>query len=449
MRSITLPPNVFQQLVKACVCVLFVLAAAGIAEAQSFSGQDRDRVRGMLDVIKGDIKKNYYDPTFHGIDIEARFKEADEKIKTVDSLSQAYGVIAQALSEFNDSHLFFFPPPRPARADYGWQMQMVGNECYVIAVKPGSDAEAQGLKPGDRILKVDGFAPTRDNLWKMQYRYFVLRPQPGIQVLAQSVGEEPRELALKAKIIQRKHRLDFTGDTGVEDIEQMLRDSDKEDHLNRHRYVEMGDALIWNMPNFSLEDDQFGDLINKATKHKALILDLRGNGGGAEKALQYLLGSLFDHDVKIADIKRRKEAKPVVAKTRGRDAFKGQLVVLIDSRSGSAAELLARVVQLEKRGTVIGDQSAGAVMRSKGYSYTMGVGTITYYGASITDADAIMTDGKSLEHVGVAPDELLLPSAAELTAKRDPVLARAAALAGVELNSEKAGAMFPIEWIKY
>lgn len=449
MRSKTIHPNIFQQLVKACLCVLFVMAAAGIVPAQSFSGQDRDRVRGMLDVIKGDIKKNYYDPSFHGIDIEERFKAADEKIKTVDSLGQAYGVIAQALSEFNDSHLFFLPPPRPARADYGWQMLMVGNECYVIAVKPGSDAEAQGLKPGDRILKVDGFAPSRDNLWKMQYRYFVLRPSPGITVVAQPVGEEPREMPLKAKIIQRKHRLDFTGDSGVEDIEEMLRDSDKEDHLARHRYVEMGDALIWNMPNFRLEDDKVDDIINKASKRKALILDLRGNGGGAEKALQHLLGSLFDHDVKIADIKRRKETKPLIAKTRGGDAFTGQLIVLIDSRSGSAAEMLARVVQLEKRGTVIGDQSAGAVMRSKGYQYTMGVGSVTFYGVSITDADSIMTDGKSLEHVGVTPDELLLPSAADLTAKRDPVLARAAALAGVELKAEKAGTLFPIEWIKY
>ena len=448
MRFRTLHHHVFQQLFKALVCVLFVMAAVPFTQAQSFSGQDRDRVRGMLDIIKGDIKKNYYDPAFHGIDIEARFKAADEKIKSVDSLGQAYGVIAQALSEFNDSHLFFFPPPRPAHADYGWQMQMIGNECYVIAVEAGSDAESQGLKPGDRLLKVDGFAPTRDNLWKMQYRYFVLRPQPGIQVVAQAVGGEPRELALKAKVLQRKRRLDFTGDTGVEDIELILRDIDKEDHLNRHRYVETGDALIWKMPSFDLEDDKVDDMMNRASKHKALILDLRGNGGGAEKTLQRVIGNLFDHDVKIADIKRRKETKPVLAKTRGHDAFKGQLVVLIDSRSASAAELLARIVQLEKRGTVIGDHSAGAVMRAKGYYYEMGVGTITSYGASITDADSIMSDGKSLEHVGVEPDEFLLPSAADLTAKRDPVLARAAALVGVELTAEKAGSYFPIEWIK-
>jgi hypothetical protein len=107
LRSRTVHHNVVQKFFKALVCVLFLMTAVPFTQAQSFSGQDRDRVRGMLDIIKGDIKKNYYDPAFHGIDIEARFKAADEKIKSVDSLGQAYGVIAQALSEFNDSHLFF------------------------------------------------------------------------------------------------------------------------------------------------------------------------------------------------------------------------------------------------------------------------------------------------------------------------------------------------------
>ena len=441
--------NLYQFGLSKRLMLLFLgLAAMHSAQGQSFSGMDRDRVRGMLEVIKGDLKKNYYDPAFHGIDIDARFKAADEKVKSVDSLGQAYGVIAQALSDFNDSHLFFLPPPRSARADYGWQMQMIGDECYVVAVKSGSDAEAKGLKPGDRILKVDGFAPTRDNIWKMQYRYFVLRPAPGIQVVAQTGSEQPRELALKAKVTEGKRRLDFTGNSGVEDIESVLRDIDKEDHLNRQRYVENGDLFIWKMPRFDLDDEKVDEMFGKARKFKALVLDLRGNGGGAEKTLQRMVGSLFEHDIKIADAKRRKETKAIVARTRGKDAFEGKLVVLIDSRSASAAELLARIVQLEKRGTVIGDRSAGAVMRAKGYYYEMGVDSIIFYGASITDADSIMSDGKSLEHAGVSPDELLVPSGADLAAKRDPVLARGASLLGFELSAEKAGHLFPVEWLK-
>ena len=106
------------------------------------------------------------------------------------------------------------------------------------------------------------------------------------------------------------------------------------------------------------------------------------------------------------------------------------------------------MIQMEKRGVVIGDQSAGAVMRSRSYSYSMGVETVVPYGANITNADLIMTDGKSLEGVGVKPDELLLPTAADLAANRDPVMTRAAELVGVKLSPEKAGSMFPIEWRK-
>ena len=421
---------------------LIVFASLDSIAGQSITGLDRDRARGMLDVIKGEIKRSYYDANFRGIDIEARFKAADEKIKSVESLSQAYGVIAQVLTEFEDSHLYFVPPPRPARVEYGWQMQMIGDEGYVIAVKPGSDAEAKGLKPGDRLLKVDGFAPTRKNMWKMIYRYHLLRPQPGIQVEVQTGDEKPRELALKAKVIQLKRSLDYS------DFQTLIVEGENADHLNRHRGLETSNVFIWKMPQFDLEDEKIDDWMAKARKSKALILDLRGNGGGYIKTLQRVVANLFNQDITIANVKQRKQTKPLLAKTRGKDAFTGQLVVLIDSRSASSAELLARVVQLEKRGTVIGDRSAGAVMQSKSYPYEMGTDSIIIYGASITDADMIMSDGKSLEHVGVNPDELMLPTGADLAAGRDPVLSRAVALLGIDLSPDKAGALFPFEWPK-
>jgi C-terminal processing protease CtpA/Prc len=97
---------------------------------------------------------------------------------------------------------------------------------------------------------------------------------------------------------------------------------------------------------------------------------------------------------------------------------------------------------------VIGDRTAGAVMRSKGYPHQMGADIAIFYGVSITDADVIMPDGKSLEHVGVTPDETALPAPEDLAAKRDPVLARAAALVGLNLTPEKAGSLFPVEWQK-
>ena len=66
----------------------------------------------------------------------------------------------------------------------------------------------------------------------------------------------------------------------------------------------------------------------------------------------------------------------------------------------------------------------------------------------VTCIDIVMADGKSLEHVGVTPDEIKLPAAADLAAHRDPVLAYAASLLGVTMTAEKAGSFFPIEWRK-
>ncbi|HEY9401104.1 MAG TPA: hypothetical protein VIQ24_00325 [Pyrinomonadaceae bacterium] len=106
--------------------------------AQAF---DRiERAQTMLNAIKGELKKNYDDPTFRGMDVDARFKVAEEKIKQATTLGQAFGAIAQALLDLNDSHTFSRPTSRPVSVEYGWQMQAIGNECYVSAVKPGSDA---------------------------------------------------------------------------------------------------------------------------------------------------------------------------------------------------------------------------------------------------------------------------------------------------------------------
>jgi carboxyl-terminal processing protease len=210
----------------------------------------------------------------------------------------------------------------------------------------------------------------------------------------------------------------------------------------------LGDVYVWKLPEFLLSDESIDSFLHKAGNHKAVIIDLRGNPGGLQDNLSRLLGGVFDHEVKVGDRVERKTAKPFVAKSRGNHAFTGKLIVLIDSRLASASELFARVVQLEKRGTVIGDRSAGAVMEARQFPFSQGAvsGTELPYGVSVTVADLKMSDGNSLEHRGVVPDEILLPSPEELAASADPQLARALQLAGVPMSSAAAGQLFPVRW---
>lgn len=422
----------------------FLLLIGSPVSAQSFSGQDRERGLMMLKTVKDDIKKNYYDPGFRGIDIEARFKLSEDRMKLTKSNAEVFGVIAQTLLEFNDSHTYFAPPQRSARIDYGWLMKTYGDDCYVTEVKPHADADAKGLRVGDLVQSIDGIRPNRANLWVFYYLYYQLAPRPVVKMIVQSPGEQPRQLEIQPRIETGKKIVDLTETI---DLNRLWREEEDEDIANAHRFREFGhELMVWKMPSFYLAKDEVDELVNKAKNRKALILDLRGNGGGAVETLLRLIGNFFDHDVTVGDVKRRKETKPLIAKTRGADGFKGQLVILVDSDSGSSSELFARVMQLEKRGTVLGDRTAGKVMVSRTHPHQIGVDTVVVYAASVTEADVIMPDGKSLEQTGVTPDEISLPTAENLRDRQDPVLARAAALVGVKLDPAEAGKLFPFRW---
>jgi carboxyl-terminal processing protease len=248
-----------------------------------------------------------------------------------------------------------------------------------------------------------------------------------------------------AKVRQGKQVMDLTNSI---DFNDYFRQLETEDRLHRSRWAEFGDdLLIWKLPTFAVGDSTIDPMIGRIKKYKTVILDLRGNGGGYVTTCQRMIGAFFDKEIAIAEQKGRKEIKPMKSRHSSYQ-FAGKLIVLVDSRSASASEIFARVIQLEKRGIVIGDRSAGAVMRATFMPHQIGLDTIIPYGASVTDADVIMSDGKSLEKVGVTPDELILPTAADIAAKRDPVLARAAQVTGVKLDPEKAGSLFPIEWRK-
>lgn len=425
------------------VLSLVLLGCVSSSFAQ-LSGQDRDRGLIMLKAVRDDIKKDYYDPAFRGIDLEARSKLAEERIKQAKTNGEVFGVIAQMLLDFNDSHTIFLPPPRNSRVEYGWQMQTFGDNCYVIAVKPKSDAEKKGLKPGDKVLKIDGISPNRSNLWIYYYLYTALSPRPVVRMEVQSPGEEPRALELQAKVTTGKKIFDLT-DTF--DVNAYFRDVEDEARLNEHRAIEVSNEIgIWRMPSFDLTEDGVDERVDKMKKYKTLILDLRRNGGGAETTMLRMIGNFFERDINIATLKRRKEEKPLVAKTRGDTHFKGNLIVLVDSESASAAEVFASVIQKEKRGTVLGDRTSGKVMRSRLHPHQIGLETVVFYGVNVTDADLIMPDGKSLEGPGVTPNDVLLPTGEDLRAQKDTVLSRAVAAAGGNLDPAEAGKFFPFKW---
>jgi len=332
--------------------LLFIFASAAASAQQKMDSENQGRVNEMLRSAYEDVKKNYYDPTFHGLDWDARYHEYQERVKKANSLGQGFAEIAGFLDVLNDSHTFFRPPSRPMRMDYGFRMQVIGETPFITRVRPGTDAGSK-LHPGDEVLLYNRFAVNRSDLRSMEYYYNNLSPQMASKLALRDPDGQQREVTADATVRQLKHVMDISGGSGDTDIWQLIRDEQRTDELLRQRYIESGNVMIWKMPEFFMSDGEVDHMFGIAKKHKALILDLRGNPGGLTTTLERVVGNVCDHDVKISDRVGRKAHKPQLAKTRGTSAYSGKIIVLVDSASASAAELFARVMQLEKRGIVL------------------------------------------------------------------------------------------------
>ena len=408
----------------------------------AISKADRERALGILDAISKGIQNLYYDPKMNGLDWNAVTARARAKIAESNSLNEALTQIAVAVDELHDSHTVFEPPARPYHLDFGFEYQIIWSLCFVTRVRPGSDAEAKGLKPGSQILKINGVAPTRQNLRNIEYLDYVLDPRPEMRLEVEDPPGEKHAVEVKAKMTLSKD-LAYRPGAGVR--YDVIRDSENVWHRMRMQVVQIGDVAILKFPWFFDDADDFYALNGKIRNSKALIVDLRGNPGGSVSTLKYLTGMFFDHDVRLFDKVERKKTSPENAKRERHIYYPGKVSVLVDSESASAAEIFARIIQLEKRGTVIGDRTSGSVMEATGFYFaSSGID----YGAEVTIANLIMTDGKSLEHHGVNPDEVALPQPDDLKSRRDPVLALAAQELGVTLSPEAAGKLFPYEWPK-
>jgi C-terminal processing protease CtpA/Prc len=417
---------------------VFVVVLSTVVSAY---GQDlnfeRARHKSMLDRLVSEVKDKYFDPEYKKTDLDAKYNEAIENIKNAANLGQLRSSVAQFFAEFDDSHLFFLPPGHANAIEYGVDFRTVGDKCLVLYIEKDSDAEKKGLEVGDELRAISGFTPTRDTLWKVRYFFFVLFPQPSLKLQVVKPNGNTAEINIEPKVVKGTRIIQ-------PDPNQILRDSERNRRLATRQYFydKFPEVFIWKMPSFSIDPGRVDRIIGGAKKYPAMIFDLRGNGGGRVDMTMRLIGNMFEKDVKVGDEVTRKGKKEVMAKGRGSSRYEGKVIVLIDSDSGSASEVFSRVMQLEGRGKIFGDRSAGAVMKSRVFWHEVGVDIVAFYGASITIADLIMTDGTSLEKIGVTPDMTILPTAADLASKRDVVLAKALEDVGVTATPEEAFKIF-------
>ncbi|KFI06768.1 S41 family peptidase [Massilia sp. BSC265] len=172
----------------------------------------------------------------------------------------------------------------------------------------------------------------------------------------------------------------------------------------------------------------------------ALIIDLRGNYGGAPETVGYIMSHFYAPDApptllhasenRAAGVRSEVKTDPAL----GSKALAAVPVyVLIDRRSASAAEILAYSGARVGRVKVIGETSAGA--GNGGLKYSVGQGYALFI------AEWKVLTGPGWERVGVKPDVAVEPAAALATAHRLALQALAGQEAPPALREERERAL--------
>jgi carboxyl-terminal processing protease len=156
-------------------------------------------------------------------------------------------------------------------------------------------------------------------------------------------------------------------------------------------------------------------LLRQLKPGDGLIVDLRGNGGGITTMASGISGRLCREEFVLGSMHQRQGAIDLDVYPQD-SVFDGPVAILIDGRSASTSEVLAAGLQERHRARVFGELSAGAALPS--VFKDLSTGDLFQFAI----ADVTTPSGALLEGKGVAPDESVLRSRADLAAGRDPVI---------------------------
>jgi carboxyl-terminal processing protease len=319
----------------------------------------------------------------------------------VDDQKLMQGAIRGMMEALGDEQTFYMEPELYQSESSSLQGEYEGIGAYVdtdgdylTIVSPieGSPADLAGLRPGDKVIAIDGEDMT--GVAPEEARLKVLGPEGTTVTLTVAREGEPEPLEFvitRAKITVRSAEGKMLeNDIGYIDINT----------FGDRTTQELRDAL---------------DQVLKQNP-RGIIIDLRNNPGGYLTTAVEVSSEFIDKGVILYEeySDGRRDEHRALGNGEATDI---PLVVLINEGSASASEILAGALQDYGRAKLVGVQSygKGSVQNWVPLSNNQGA-------ARVTIAKWLTPDERAIDHIGLTPDVIVETTAEDFTTEQDPQL---------------------------
>lgn len=391
------------------------------------------------------IADRYYDPGLNGIDWAAVREKYRSQVIAARSDAEFYLALKSMVRELNDSHLRVVTPResvdhrRYAARSTGIALAVIDDRLVVFDVDPESPAARAGVRRGDVVLAIDDHRFDADFL-----RAARDLPLTGADIASPEaqpalVDEAMRFAQLRAvrRVLQRPpdapprpQKLLLQRDAGTATVSVMAEPLVRPPTVTMRR-LESGVAVI-KLNRFSVRNrSEVESVLQQVQTARALIFDLRGNGGGDYNQFVWLVGQFIpEKRIVLTQLRRngKEQLERPVRIAPGSTPYLKPIAVLTDRRSGSASELTATALLEQRDALIVGESTCGCVV-GVSYEYVLPGGG----GVRLSETGFRSAQGRRMEGEPLSPTIYMRPTIDDLRNGNDRVL-QAAERALLERN---------------
>ncbi len=402
-RSIFRPVKTIKYLGTAIATTALVISYTGSAVKATLE----DSPKTVVDEVWQIVHNEFVDRGFNNVNWLQKRQELLESDYA--NQEQAYKAIRESLKELGDPYTRFLDPKKFEEltsqtsgelSGIGIRLTIEETTSQITVVEPLEDSPADeaGIKPGDKILSING-KPT--SLMSLDQASEEIRGEVGTQVslkIARS-GNSTFDVTLTRSQIELpsvNYSITKEGQTKVGYI--------KLNEFSSHSAEQMQEAI----------EDLAGQQIS------GFVLDLRGNPGGLLFSSVEIARMWLEEGAIVSTKNRKGSDQKFFA--NGKALTDLPLVILVDHYSASASEILAGALKENNRATIVGTKTYGKGTVQSVHSLSDGSGL------AVTIAQYFPPSGMDINHQGIAPDiEVDLTTEQKLAFNVNPALFATAA----------------------